>query len=151
MLSGLAQTSHRHTVAHAADRLGATASLLCAVHCAALPFLLALLPALGLGFLADHRFEHWFIACASVLAVASIVSAYRRHRVARPLMFLFPGLLLLWLGGFVVEVDVSAIGHATLVVLGGSCVALAHIVNLRLVYAHERRVCCDVPDDSAIV
>ncbi|HXD83673.1 MAG TPA: MerC domain-containing protein, partial [Rudaea sp.] len=49
-------------LAHAADRLGAAASLLCAVHCAALPFVLALLPALGLGFLANHGFERAFIA-----------------------------------------------------------------------------------------
>ncbi|MEO7072934.1 MAG: MerC domain-containing protein, partial [Rhodanobacter sp.] len=52
---------------HAADRVGATASFLCAVHCAALPFVLALLPFVGLGFLADHRFERGFVLFACVL------------------------------------------------------------------------------------
>jgi hypothetical protein len=47
-----------------ADRFGATASFLCAIHCAALPLVIAALPALGLGFLADHRFERTFIAPA---------------------------------------------------------------------------------------
>ena len=37
------------------DRLGATASFLCAVHCAALPLVIATLPAIGLGFLANHE------------------------------------------------------------------------------------------------
>src|SRR6478672_8405035 len=52
-----------------ADRFGATASFLCAIHCALLPFVIAVLPALGLAFLADHRFERGFIAFASVLAL----------------------------------------------------------------------------------
>ena len=150
MLTQSLPSQHRHAVAHAADRLGATASLLCAVHCAALPLLLALLPAVGLGFLADHRFEHWFIACASVLAVASILSAFRRHRVLRALAFLVPGLVLLWLGGFVVETEVSKLGHVLLVVCGGSCVALAHIVNLRLVNAYERATSCDTADRAIV-
>ena len=34
---------------HVADRVGATASFLCAIHCALLPFVLTLLPLLGLG------------------------------------------------------------------------------------------------------
>lgn len=61
-------TSGATDLARLADRVGATASLLCAVHCAVLPFVLAVLPALSLSFLADHRFERVFIACASGLA-----------------------------------------------------------------------------------
>ena len=72
-------------LAHVADRVGATASFLCAVHCAALPFVIAILPALGLSFLADHRFERIFIACASALALAALIRGYRRHRDATAL------------------------------------------------------------------
>ena len=42
-------------LSEAADRIGASASFLCALHCAALPFVFALLPALGLGFLGDDE------------------------------------------------------------------------------------------------
>src|SRR6188768_3601535 len=83
---------------HAADRLGATASFLCAIHCAALPFVIALLPLVGLSFLADHRFEAGFVGFACVLASFALVSGYRRHRRRLPLMLAAPGLLLLILG-----------------------------------------------------
>src|SRR5262249_44352045 len=117
--------------AHLADRIGATASLLCALHCAALPFVLAVLPALGLGFLADHAFERIFIACASTLALTVLIRGYRVHHSARALLLLAPGLLLLWLGGFLIDGH-NAIGlHALLVTVGGSCVAFAHLTNLR--------------------
>ena len=143
-----AAPNHQHsTFAQAADRVGATASFLCALHCAALPFILALLPAMGLAFLADHAFEHWFIAFATVLAVTMLVRGYRRHRAPQALYLLGPGLLLLWLGGFVFELESFGLLHAALVFLGGSCVALAHVVNLRLVRLYGD--CC--AEGAAIV
>lgn len=123
---------HRHALAHIADRVGATASFICALHCAALPFVLAVLPALGLGFLADHLFERIFITCASALALTVLLHGYRRHRDGRALTWLFPGLVLLWTGGFLVDGHDTIGVHAVLVALGGSCVALAHLTNLRV-------------------
>jgi MerC mercury resistance protein len=131
-----------------ADRLGATASFLCAVHCVVLPFVLAALPAFGLGFLADHGFEHAFILCASVLALFTLIQGYRRHRIGVALALLVPGLLLLWLGGFVVDLHDTLIWHAVLVAIGGSCVAGAHLTNMRLVHVHEHGVCCDHVHDA---
>ena len=52
-----------------ADRVGAVASFLCAIHCALLPFVLALLPFMGLEFLADHRLERAFVLFDGLLAV----------------------------------------------------------------------------------
>lgn len=136
------------TLVQMADRVGATASFLCALHCAALPFVLALLPALGLSFLADHTFERWFIAFATVLALTMLVRGYRRHGGPQALFLLAPGLVLLWLGGYVVHLETIPWLHAVLVSLGGSSVAFAHIINLRLSNLH--RYCC-ANGHSAIV
>ena len=125
----------RPAIAELADRIGVTASLICALHCAVLPFVLAVLPALGLGFLADHLFERIFIACASALAIAMSLRGYRHHHDRRALTLLAPGLALLWIGGFLVDGHDTVGSHALLVVLGGSCVALAHLTNLRLQHA----------------
>jgi hypothetical protein len=127
-------------LAATADRVGATASFLCALHCAALPFVFALLPALGLGFLANHSFERWFIAFATLLALTMLIRGYRRHRAPNALGLLLPSLVLLWLGGYVFDFEGFGGWHALLVALGGSGVALAHIVNLRLAHAHD--ACC---------
>jgi MerC mercury resistance protein len=116
---------------HAADRVGATASFLCAIHCAALPFVLALLPVLGLSFLADHRFEAGFVAFACVLASAALISGFRRHRRRLPLILATPGLMLLVLGVTFLHSD-SLIIHSVLVTCGGFLLASAHFVNLRV-------------------
>lgn len=133
-------TAAPRAFASAADRIGATASFLCALHCAALPFVLTVLPVLGLGFLANHEFERWFIAFATTLALTMLVRGFRRHRGPQALALLVPSLALLWLGGFVVHAEGFVAWHAVLVALGGSGVAIAHVVNLRLSHAHD--ACC---------
>jgi hypothetical protein len=118
--------------ANGVDRFGAIASLLCAIHCAVLPFVLALLPVLGLSFLAGHVFERCFVACASALASWSLLSSYRRHRRTQPLWVLLPGLTLLWLGAFIVNEHYGTGIHAVLVAMGGMLLATAHLTNLHL-------------------
>lgn len=115
----------------AADRFGAMASFLCAIHCAALPFVLALLPVVGLEFLADARFERAFVVFACALALLTLVNGYRRHRRPTPLMLAFPGLSLLLLGVTVAEQYPPQL-HSALVTCGGVLLASAHFVNLRI-------------------
>ncbi|MBN8726154.1 MAG: MerC domain-containing protein [Xanthomonadales bacterium] len=121
------------------DRFGATAAFLCAVHCAALPLLIGLLPALGLGFLADHGFERGFVAFASVLAASSLILGFRRHHDLRAFALLAPGVVLLVAG--VATEPAGTIVHAVLVTGGGLLVALAHLANQRLSHGH-----IDAPD-----
>lgn len=119
-----------------ADRFGATASFLCAVHCALLPFVIALLPALGLGFLADHSTERAFVVFACLLATTMLGLGFRRHGSRMALGVLFPGVALL-LAGVLVDFERATTLHAVLVACGGTLVALAHIVNLRLSHRHD--------------
>lgn len=112
-----------------ADRVGATASFLCAIHCALLPFVLAALPLLGLEFLADHRFERGFVMCACALATVALIRGFRRHQHPLPLLLAVPGLALLLLGVTVAQ-DYSIILHSVMVTCGGLLLASAHFVNL---------------------
>ena len=48
------------------DRIGATGSLVCAVHCAALPLLIALLPSLGIATWLGDGFELGFVVFAAI-------------------------------------------------------------------------------------
>jgi hypothetical protein len=124
------------------DRFGATASFLCAVHCALLPLVIAALPAIGLGFLANHRFERGFIAFASVLALTTLIVGFRRHHRFRAFWFVVPGILLL-AAGIVVDFDESATAHAVLVAMGGTLVAASHLTNLRLAHGHVHDAACE--------
>ena len=128
-------------LARFADRFGATASFVCAVHCAALPLVLSALPALGLGFLANHRIERGFIVFAILLASVSLSSGVRRHGRYDAFRFLLPGIALL-LAGILVDVDGVPLLHALLVSCGGTLVAIAHVVNLRLGSSHVHDAAC---------
>lgn len=122
------------------DRVGATASLLCAVHCVLLPFVLALLPLIGLEFLAGHTFERVFVVCAATLASASLIVAYRRHRKPHALFLMVPGIALL-VFGIAIDLDAHVVIHTACVVSGGLLVATAHITNLVLAHHHHRATC----------
>ena len=127
MDSEQANKSHKWQMA---DRIGAIASFLCAIHCALLPFVLALLPMIGLEFLADHRFERGFVLFACALALVALIRGFRRHQQPLPLMLAIPGLILLLLGVTYAE-GYSTVFHSVLVTCGGLLLASAHFVNLR--------------------
>lgn len=126
-----AEQSNKSRWWHLADRVGAIASFLCAIHCALLPFVLAALPLIGLEFLADHRFERIFVLSASALAALVLVRGYRRHRRTLPLRMAVPGLVLLLLGVAFIDIG-SPILHSVLVTCGGLMLAAGHFVNLRV-------------------
>jgi hypothetical protein len=134
--------SRRSLATLLADRFGATASFLCAVHCALLPLVIAALPAIGLGVLANHAYERAFIAFASVLALTTFIVGFRRHRRFRAFWFLGPGILLL-ASGIVVDFEESAMLHAVLVAMGGTLVAVSHLTNLRLAHGHVHDAACE--------
>lgn len=121
---------------HLADRLGATASFLCAIHCAVLPFVIALLPLMGLEFLADHAFERGFVLFAAALATTTLVTGHRKHARRLPLMLAVPGVVLLVLGVTVVDLQAHTTVHSVMVTCGGLLVASAHMINLRLTHRH---------------
>ena len=126
------QRSHRLL-----DRLGATGSLICAIHCAVLPIVIATLPALGLAAWMGDGFEQGFVLFASLIGLFSVFWGYRRHGAVRALGLLVPGLLLLWLGILYAPLHHALVPHALAMTAGGTLVGLAHLANLRLVHVHD--------------
>ncbi len=124
------------------DRLGATGSLLCAVHCALLPVLIAVLPSLGLDAVLGERFEEAFVLFATLLGGYSVLAGYRRHRLSQALALMLPGLLILWLGVLYAPLHQSQWPHALVMTLGGTLVGLAHLANLRLNAGHVHGPSC---------
>ncbi|MEZ4765030.1 MAG: MerC domain-containing protein, partial [Calditrichia bacterium] len=67
------------------DKLGISASLLCAIHCALVPVILPLMSTVGLGFLWSHEFEFFMIALAFVVGIWALSHGYRyAHRKLLP-------------------------------------------------------------------
>ena len=127
---------------HFLDRFGAAGSLLCAIHCALLPALLALAPSLGLSFWLSDGLEQTVVVFVTFLGLFSLLWGYRRHRAVHALALLVPGLALLWAGLLHEELHHSQLPHAVVMTLGGVLVGLAHVVNLRLNHQHVHDASC---------
>jgi hypothetical protein len=124
------------------DRIGATGSLLCAIHCALLPLLIALLPSLGIAAWLGEDFELGFVLFASLFGLAVLAWSYRRHRAVRALGLLLPGLVALWAGLLYPALHHSLVPHAVVMTFGGTLVGLAHLANLRLNHGHVHDASC---------
>lgn len=124
------------------DRFGATGSMICAVHCALTPVLLAAIPSLGLSVWLADGFERGFVAFVTVVGLFSLLWGYRRHRTFRALSLLLVGLAVLWAGVYYPPLHHPVVAHAVVMTLGGTLVGLAHIVNLRLNHWHIHDASC---------
>ena len=130
---------HRHSLF---DRFGATGSLLCALHCALTPLLLAALPSLGLSLWFDGSLEAALVSFVTLLGLLSLGWSYRRHRALRALGLLVPGLAALWAGLLYAPLHESVVPHAVVMTVGGTLVGLAHLLNLRLNHGHVHDASC---------
>jgi hypothetical protein len=125
--------------AGAGDRVGMLGSLLCALHCAMLPLLIAGLPALGLGSLPWIDIDQAFTVFATLLGITTLGLGWRRHRAFHAWLVLVPGLALVWIGSFT-GLHTHSFGHTVVMVAGGLAIAAAHLVNLRLTHQAARMV-----------
>jgi hypothetical protein len=125
------------------DRFGATGSLLCAIHCALLPLLLAALPSLGLSIWLGDGFERGFVMFVTLMGLFSLAWGYRRHRKFRALGVLLLGLAAIWTGLLYAPWHHgSAAWHAGVMTFGGTMIGAAHLLNLRLNHGHVHDASC---------
>ncbi|GAB4412490.1 MAG: hypothetical protein OHK0039_18560 [Bacteroidia bacterium] len=105
-----------------------SASLLCALHCTALPALLTLAPFVGLAFLSAPWVEWTMIILAAGVAVPVLGSAYRSHRRSAALWLAAAGFGSIALGHLLLHhTGWEAAGTG----LGGFAIAAAHLLNWR--------------------
>ena len=119
---------------HKLDRAGATASFLCAIHCALMPLVVTLLPLLGLSFLASEPVEWGLLAASATLGSSSLCLGFRKHRKRRVFMVLAIALAILVAGRVFHEHRVGLWGPI-LMVIGGLTMMSAHLLNHRLCHA----------------
>ncbi len=110
------------------DRIGITATSLCALHCILLPILLPILPLLGLSVLADHSWEHVFLVITAILGSIALFSGFKRyHGKFYPFALLFSGVVIYW-----IKHDFSTELAPYFIVVGATLIVAAHWLNIKL-------------------
>ncbi|MEM9328704.1 MAG: MerC domain-containing protein [Bacteroidota bacterium] len=128
------------------DFVGFSASLLCALHCAALPFLLTLAPLAGLQFLDNHWVEISLILLSFFIASNALMHGYRRHHHRwLPLVIAVFGFVLIGIA----QALESEFTELVLMPLGGITIAIAHLINWKFINQSRLRFDDKVPDNKA--
>lgn len=114
------------------DLIAMGSSLLCAVHCAAIPVVLSV-SALGrIHFLSNPWIEWAFIALGVVLVLSSLYPSYRKsHGNKSPLAFASIGFFAIGLG----RLHLTELWEVLCTSIGALFVAYAHLMNWKLLRA----------------
>jgi hypothetical protein len=110
------------------DVVGASASFLCAIHCAMVPLIVTFGMLSGVSFLANEVWDIVFIGVSVILAFSSLINGYRKHHQKwYPSITAILGFLSLILGHLIIGGMIGDI----LSVAGGLAIAAAHVLNYK--------------------
>jgi len=111
------------------ERAALGASLLCLIHCAGLPLLLAALPALAKLIALPEDLHLWVLGLAVPASSAALLLGVRRHRSPLPLFLGCFGIALLAAGALLL---LRGPLETPVTIAGSLFLAFAHIANWRL-------------------
>jgi hypothetical protein len=118
------------TISAKLDRMGVIASTVCAIHCALLPLVIALLPMTGLNFLSYPIVEYGMIFTAAIIGLFSLGMSFMRiHKRVWPLLLFFAGLATISFS----HAEFTGWAEGSLVASGGMLIVIAHFLNSRYV------------------
>ncbi|KAF1016985.1 MAG: hypothetical protein GAK31_00244 [Stenotrophomonas maltophilia] len=123
----------------------------CALHCMALPLLLAFVPAAMMALrsfqhpahgamtalLVMSRWEWLFAVIASTFALSSTVAGWRRHHRPAALRLALLGALPLLAASLYLPLKESLVWHGVATACGGLLLASAHLLNRRALHRHR--------------
>ena len=117
-------------------KVGLLASLICAIHCTALPLLMILIPTTGVYLFINENFEFLLLGLSLLFNITNLCFGYKQHRSNKAVAVLAVGLFIFVIGrsmhhhnyqnGF--QFDLFNI----FMVSGGLLMALSSLVNDKL-------------------
>lgn len=118
-----------HKGVERSNRISALLSLACAIHCAAMPLLISVLPLVGMQFLASHLMEGLLLAFGVGFGAYGVMRSYfTQHHELGPVIALGIGVSLIVSGFFYAPEAVEPF----LVSAGAISIAVAQVLNIRL-------------------
>lgn len=125
-------SSDTNTLQSMADKASIGLSVLCALHCLALPLVVVLLPSLVALGLADESFHLWLVIVVIPLSAYALIIGCSKHRKVGVLYTGFLGMGILCLAPFVGHEFLGGLGEKLLTLTGAVLIAATHVKNFRL-------------------
>ncbi|MFO0356457.1 MAG: MerC domain-containing protein [Sphingobacteriaceae bacterium] len=137
------QISCKNKIETLLDLVGFSASTLCAIHCAILPFLISFLPLLGLEFLENPVIEWVFLASSITLAFTSfLIGYYKHHHDNEALSIMLIAFIFFVIGNTnAFQGNPSTLFEEICLALGGIIMAYAHYRNWKLCKINNCKIC----------
>lgn len=114
------------------DKTAISLSLLCGIHCLALPLLLTLLPGFSALQLDGEALHLWLLLAVIPSSLYALTTGCKKHQHYKVTALCIPGLVILIVAAFLGEHILGELWEKTLTVIGASIVAASHIWNYRL-------------------
>jgi hypothetical protein len=112
------------------DQLGFWVSLVCGIHCVAMPFVLGVLPFTGSGETIHEVTEIGVLLVTMTVGTYAMTSGYRKHKNVAPTLFMIVGLCIIFTGMHLH----TEMAEMILMPVGALGLAIAHLRNHRLLH-----------------
>lgn len=143
----------KHNLSLKLDLLGFSASAICAVHCAVMPFIIVFLPMLGLQFIANPIVEYSFISISLIIGVFTFKHGYfNHHKKIYPFFLFLTGFLIIVAGHLLFHnhshelnsshdfSDNDNVLFLMIAPIGAFLIAASHLINRKL--SKVPKLCC---------
>lgn len=129
----------KHNLALRLDSLGFYTSTLCAIHCAAMPFIFIFLSMYGITFIANPIFEVIFIMLSIFIGIYTFRHGYfKHHKKIYPFLIFISGLIIIIAGHYFIQNHDHSEIHKDEIILmlvspfGAFLIGLGHYINRKL-------------------
>jgi len=113
------------------DKFSIGLSILCAIHCMLLPFLLIALPSLGALQLDNEAFHTWMLIAVIPISIYALTLGCKQHKRYKVIILGVLGLTSMILAVSLGHEVIGDIGEKFLTLLGATLIVIAHWGNFK--------------------
>ena len=115
------------------EKLGYSASFICAIHCTLMPILMTFLPLLGISMFADENLELILLLLSGISGLLTMCFGYKRHKSIKASLYFYVGFGMVALIHTLHEhINKSNLVFNLLLVLGSILIIYSYKINKSL-------------------
>lgn len=111
------------------DKLAITLSVLCGIHCLALPLMISLFPSIAAMFFAEEAFHIWMVVAVLPVSIFALSMGFKNHSLHTAWRLGLTGALFL-VAAIVLHHEIGHSGEVLFTLTGVSLMALGHYKNI---------------------